>query len=70
VARRQVIVRKRVWYLDTENGDRFQQCQGEDGKRSQPNPKLSNPWKFLHGEHVAGVWPIWLTVVCGKALGG
>jgi len=59
-----------VWYLDAENGDRFQRSQGEGGKRSQLNPKLSNPRKFLHGEHVAAVWPIWLTAVCGEALSG
>jgi len=55
---------------EKKSDDRVQRSQGEERRRSKPNPRLSNPPKHLHGEQVAAGWPSWLTAVCGEALTG
>ncbi|CAN8269670.1 unnamed protein product [Cochlearia groenlandica] len=39
-------------------------------KRSNPDPRRSNPPMNLLGEQVAAGWPSWLSEVCGEALSG
>lgn len=52
---------------DTADRDRKSRV---DGRRSKPNPRLSNPSKHWRGEQVAAGWPSWLSDACGEALNG
>lgn len=47
-------------------------AKGERRRSSKPNPnpRLSNPPKNVHGEQVAAGWPAWLSAVAGEAING
>uniref|UniRef100_A0A1J3G4Z4 Putative serine/threonine-protein kinase n=1 Tax=Noccaea caerulescens TaxID=107243 RepID=A0A1J3G4Z4_NOCCA len=54
---------------EEETANRYRKSRG-DGRRSKPNPRLSNPSKHWRGEQVAAGWPSWLSDACGEALNG
>ncbi|CAK8563621.1 unnamed protein product [Lathyrus sativus] len=54
-----------------EEGKRRRQRERRERRRSlKPNPRLSNPPNYIHGEQVAAGWPSWLSKVAGEAIHG